>query len=180
MTIAPNADASTVFTFRANASIRHGKQKVTARNSSTGDAVEREIQVHPDGEEITQTTSRLLAGGGTNFDVMVPDTAIPGSIDGELRVYPNLVAQVFDAMRGIGARPSRCAEQVTSTPYVSLLALQLLKKAGQDDPTAPKNPRATLASRPAKPCRRHTCPSLVCNRLTADSATGTTWTPMLL
>jgi hypothetical protein len=145
VTVAPNADASTVFTFRADASIRHGKQRVTARNSTTGDAVEREIQVHPDGEEITLTTSRLLGGGSTNFDVMVPDTAIPGSIDGELRVYPNLVAHVFDAMRGIGARPAGCAEQVTSTAYVSLLALQLLKKAGQDDPTAPKNPRAALA-----------------------------------
>jgi hypothetical protein len=145
VTVAPNADASTVFTFRADASVRHGKQKVTARNSATGDAVEREIQVHPDGEEITQTTGRLLAGGSTAFDVMVPNTAIPGSIDGELRVYPNLVAHVFDAMRGIGARPAGCAEQVTSTAYVSLLALQLLKKAGQDDPTAPKNPRAALA-----------------------------------
>jgi len=145
VTVAPNADASTVFTFRADASVRHGKQKVTARNSATGDAVEREIQVHPDGEEIAQTTSHLLAGASTAFDVMVPDTAIPGSIDSELRVYPNLVAHVFDAMRGIGARPAGCAEQVTSTAYVSLLGLQLLKKAGQDDPTAAKNPRAALA-----------------------------------
>ena len=145
VTVAPNADASAVFTFRADTSVRHGKQKVAARNSATGDAVEREVQVHPDGEEIAQTTSRVLAGGSTTFDVMVPDTAIPGSIDSELRVYPNLVAHVFDAMRGIGARPAGCAEQVTSTAYVSLLALQLLKKAGQDDPTAPKNPRAALA-----------------------------------
>jgi hypothetical protein len=145
VTVAPNGDASTVFTFRADASVRHGKQKVTARNSTTGDAVEREIQVHPDGEEVAQTTSRLLAGGSTAFDVMVPDTAIRGSIDSELRVYPNLVAHVFDAMRGIGARPAGCAEQITSTAYVSLLALELLKKAGQDDPTAPNNPRAALA-----------------------------------
>jgi uncharacterized protein YfaS (alpha-2-macroglobulin family) len=145
VTVAPNADASTVFTFRTDTSVRHGKQKVTARNRATGDAAEREIQVHPDGEEIAETTSHLLGGARTAFDVMVPDTAIPGSIDGELRVYPNLVAHVFDAMRGIGARPAGCAEQVTSTAYVSLLALQLLKKAGQDDPTAPKNPRAVLA-----------------------------------
>jgi hypothetical protein len=145
MTVASNADATAVFTFRADASIRNGKQRVTARNRATGDAVEREVQVHPDGEEIAQTTSRLLAGGNTSFDVMVPDTAIRGSIDSELRVYPNLVAHVFDAMRGIGARPAGCAEQVTSTAYVSLLALQLLKKAGQDDPAAPQNPRAALA-----------------------------------
>lgn len=145
VTVPPNGDASTVFTFRAEASVRHGKQTVTARNSATGDAVEREIHVHPDGEEITHSTNRLLAGGSTAFNVMVPDTAIPGSIDGELRVYPNLVAHIFDAMRGIGAFPAGCIEQVTSTAYVNLLALQLLKKAGQDDPTSLKNPRATLA-----------------------------------
>jgi hypothetical protein len=145
VTVAPNGDASAVFTFRADASVRHGKQTVTARNSATGDAVEREIKVHPDGEEIAQTTGRLLAGGSAIFDVIVPDTAIPRSVEGELRVYPNLVAHVFDAMRGIGARPAGCAEQVTSTAYVSLLALQLLKKAGQDDSAAPKNPRAALA-----------------------------------
>jgi hypothetical protein len=144
-TVASNADASAVFTFRADASVRKGKQRITARNRATGDAVEREVQVHPDGEEIAQTTSRLLAGDNTAFDVMVPDTAIGGSIDSELRVYPNLVAHVFDAMRGIGARPVGCAEQVTSTAYVSLLALQLLKKAGQADPDAPHNPRAALA-----------------------------------
>jgi hypothetical protein len=145
VTVAPNADASAVFTFRADATIRNGKQRVTARNRATGDAVEREVQVHPDGEEMARTTSRLLSGGNTAFDVMVPDAAIQGSIDSELRVYPNLVAHVFDAMRGVGARPAGCAEQVTSTAYVSLLALQLLKKAGQDDPAAPQNPRATLA-----------------------------------
>lgn len=145
VTVAPNGDASTVFTFRAAASVRNGKQQVTARNNKIGDAVEREVHVHPNGEEITQATSRLLAGGKTAFEVMVPDTAIPRSINGEMRVYPNLVAHVFDAMRGIGARPAGCAEQITSTAYVSLLALQLLKKAGQDDPAATNNPRAALA-----------------------------------
>lgn len=143
--VAANADANVVFTFRADASVGHGKQRVTARNHTTGDAVEHEVQVHSDGEEVAHTTSRLLAGSNTAFDVMVPETAINGSISGELRVYPNLVSHVFDAMRGIGTLPAGCAEQVTSTGWVSLRALELLKKAGQDDPTASQNPRAALA-----------------------------------
>ena len=145
VTVAPNSDANTVFTFHADSSVRHGKQRVTARNSATGDAVEREIQVHPNGEEVAQTTTRVLDGRSTPFNVLIPEAAIGGSIDSELRVYPNLAAHVFDAMRGIGARPAGCAEQVTSAAYVSLLALELLKKAGQDDPAAPGNPRSAVA-----------------------------------
>jgi uncharacterized protein YfaS (alpha-2-macroglobulin family) len=41
-----------------------------------------------------------------------------------------LIAHVLDAMNGIGRRPAGCAEQITSIAYVSLQALQLLKKAG--------------------------------------------------
>jgi uncharacterized protein YfaS (alpha-2-macroglobulin family) len=37
-------------------------------------------------------------------------------------------------MNGIGRKPVGCAEQITSIAYVSLQALQLLKKAGAGDP----------------------------------------------
>ena len=112
-----------------------GKQRVTARNNETGDAVEREVQVHPDGEEISFTTGRLLAGENQTLEIQVPSTAIPGSIDAELRIYPNLIAHVLDAMNGIAKRPAGCAEQITSIGYVSLQALQLLKKASVDAAT---------------------------------------------
>jgi hypothetical protein len=76
--------------------------------------------------------------------VRVPETAIGGSMEAELRIYPNLMAHVLDAMHGIGRRPAGCAEQVTSTAYVSLMALQLLKKVGQDKP-GNENPRSAVA-----------------------------------
>jgi uncharacterized protein YfaS (alpha-2-macroglobulin family) len=143
LTVAANGNATAVFTYRAIHSAKEAKQRVTARNGSTGDAVERELLVHPNGQEISFTTSRVLSAATNSMTVRVPETAIGGSI-AELRIYPNLMAHILDAMEGIGKRPAGCAEQVTSTAYVSLMALELLKKAGQDKPGT-ENPRSAVA-----------------------------------
>ncbi len=145
VTIAANGDASAVFTFRATKSARAATQRVTARNAAAGDAVERKLAVHPNGQEISFGTSRVLAGAQDLIELQVPQTAIRGSVDAELRIYPNLTAHVLDAMRVIGATPAGCGEQITSTAYVSLMALQLLKKAVQEKPDA-ANPRAAIAA----------------------------------
>lgn len=144
LSVAAGGDASAVFTYRAIHSTKEAKQRVTARNGSTGDAVERELLVHPNGEEISFLTSRVLSGAANSMRVPVREEAIGGSIEAELRIYPNLMAHVLDAMDGIGMRPAGCAEQVTSTAYVSLMALELLKKAGQDKPGS-GNPRSAVA-----------------------------------
>jgi uncharacterized protein YfaS (alpha-2-macroglobulin family) len=144
VTIAASGGASSVFSFRAIKSAKAATQRVTARNAAAGDAVERELAVHPNGQQISFGTSRVLAGAQDSIELQVPQTAIRGSVDAELRIYPNLTAHVLDAMRGIGATPAGCGEQITSTAYVSLMALQLLKKAAQDKPDA-ANPRAVIA-----------------------------------
>jgi hypothetical protein len=140
VTVEPGGDARAVFTFKADARANPGKQRVTASNADTGDAVEREIQVHPDGQEISFTTGRVLAGEDRTLEIPIPQTAIAGSIDAEVRIYPNLIAHVLDAMNGIGRKPAGCAEQITSIAYVSLEALQLLKKAGIEK-AGPGDPR---------------------------------------
>jgi uncharacterized protein YfaS (alpha-2-macroglobulin family) len=145
VTIAASGDTSAVFAFRAEKSIKNAAQRVTARNAAAGDAVERELSVHPNGQEISFTTSRVLAAAQDSVELQIPQTAIRGSVDAELRIYPNLTAHVLDAMRGIGATPTGCGEQITSTAYVSLMALQLLKKAALDKPDA-ANPRAAMAA----------------------------------
>jgi len=144
VTVAANSDASTTFFFRADHSVQKGKQRVTVHNAETGDAVERDVAVHPNGQEISSSVAQVLAGSNNSLEIEVPDNAIPGSIDAELRIYPNLIAHVLDAMHGIGQRPSGCAEQITSVGYVSLMGLKLLAKANQNN-NDPSNPRAQLA-----------------------------------
>jgi A-macroglobulin complement component/alpha-2-macroglobulin family protein/MG2 domain-containing protein/carboxypeptidase family protein/A-macroglobulin receptor/macroglobulin-like protein len=145
VSVPANGEASSVFTFRADQSAREAHQRVTARNHAAGDAVESTLSVHPDGEEIAFTNSRVLAGGRSSIEVQVPDNAIAGSADAELRIYPNLLAHVLDAMNGIGKLPTGCAEQITSTSYVSLMALQLLQKGAPEKPDA-ANQRSALAA----------------------------------
>jgi hypothetical protein len=146
LTVEAGGDAKAVFTYLAIHSAKEAKQRITARNTSTGDAVERELRVHPNGQEITLRTGQVLGVTQSGFKVSVPDAAINGSIDAEVRIYPNLMAHVVDAMEGIGKRPAGCAEQITSTAYVSLLALELLKKAGQENPGR-ENPRSAVAAK---------------------------------
>ena len=144
VTIAVGGDASSVFSFRATKSVKAATQRVTARNAIAGDAVERELAVHPNGQEISFASGRVLAGAQYSIELQVPQAAIRGSVDADLRIYPNLRAHVLDAMHGIGATPAGCGEQITSTAYVSLMALQLLRKAAQDKPDI-ANPRAAIA-----------------------------------
>ncbi|HEV2989390.1 MAG TPA: alpha-2-macroglobulin family protein [Candidatus Angelobacter sp.] len=143
-------DAVASFLISADQSIHSGKQRVSAANRQTGDAVERTVSVHPDGEDITQTSIALLSGTRAGLDIEVPANAIPGSLGAELKIYPGLSSHVLDAVRGMVLQPGGCGEQITSLAYGSLLALQVLRKAGQDDPGRSGNPNSELAARARK------------------------------
>jgi uncharacterized protein YfaS (alpha-2-macroglobulin family) len=146
------SDVTATFSFDAVAPVREGKQRVTARNESTGDAVEQPVHVHPHGQEIWFTSSRILTASQNALDVTVPTEALPGSIDGELRIYPNLLAHVLDAINGIGRRPTGCAEQITSTAYLSLMALELLQRTRGELPSG-DSPQAALTQRALRAVR---------------------------
>src|SRR5205807_9098959 len=83
------------------------------------------------------TTTRLISRCREN--------AIAGSVDTELRIYPNLMGHVLDAPHGIDSGYLSCPEAIASKGNVNLLVLQLLKKAGQDN-CDPGNPRASLSA----------------------------------
>jgi len=145
-----NQDAIAPFLISATQSVHDGKQRVSAANHQTGDAVERTVSVHPDGEDVTQTAAAVLAGSRATLEIEVPANAVPGSVEAELKIYPNLGAHVLDAVHGMVLRPAGCGEQITSRAFGSVLALQVLKKAGQDDPRKAGNANAELAARARK------------------------------
>ncbi len=144
VTIAPDGDANTVFSFRAVASTKNGTQRVSARNTETGDAVERQVTVHPDGQQVSLLLVNLLGPSDDSLDFVVPPEAIRGSAEAELRIYPNLIAHMLDALHGMAQRPSGCNEQITSIGYANLLLLQALKKTGQYHPET-GSPQSTVA-----------------------------------
>jgi hypothetical protein len=134
--------AQNSFSFRAALPMRDAKQRLTAVSRSSAndsDAIEKKLRIHADGQErILQASSIFL--GNTSFSLDIPAKALPGSIESELVLYPNLISHLSDAIEGILQRPYGCAEQTMSSAYPSLLWLQLQKT--QKIPSSPLDARA--------------------------------------
>jgi len=137
----PAGDAVTkIFQFRAAGPIKNAKQRVTATGSGAapGDAIERTVTVRPNGEEKTETKSQVFNDVAT-LDLQIPAQTLAGSLEGQLKIYPNLNAHVLESIEAILARPYGCAEQTISSTYPSVLLLKFLKNAKMESsPLAPK------------------------------------------
>lgn len=128
------------FDFRASASVRDGKQRITATASAANDAIEKPVTVHPDGEEKSVAASDIVSETGT-VALDIPASAISNSTRAELKIYPNLLAHVAESVEAIMERPYGCGEQTISSTYPSLLLLRSYKKTGQDSPLRTKAER---------------------------------------
>lgn len=135
-TIAPNGTTPVIVGLHAESATDAGALRITAANAHDGDAVEKTVKVHPDGEPRVVTASELLSGSGKNtitFDL--PADAISGSVHAELLLYPNLGANVVHAMKAVLERPYGCAEQTISAAYPSLLFLEMETAAKHESAT---------------------------------------------
>jgi hypothetical protein len=132
--VPPRDSKSEVFKFRANTPIENGKQRIIASGAEVGDAIERTITVRPNGEERVETVSQIF-GDSASMDINIPDNTIPGSLEGTLKIYPNMNAHVLESIEGILGRPYGCAEQSISSAYPSLLLLQYTKGVSGVSPT---------------------------------------------
>jgi CD109 antigen len=134
-TVTANGSTPVLVGLHAASSTDAGPLRITAANAHDGDAVEKTVKVHPDGEPRTVTASALLHGESANtihFDL--PTNTIPGSIHTELLLYPNLGSNVAHAMKAVLERPYGCAEQTISSTYASLLYLELATAAEAESP----------------------------------------------
>jgi uncharacterized protein YfaS (alpha-2-macroglobulin family) len=121
------------FDFRASASVKDGKQRITATGADANDAIEKPITVHPDGEEKSVTASDVISESAA-LTLDIPQAAVPNSARAELKIYPNLMAHVAESVEAIMSRPYGCGEQTISSTYPSLLLLRNYKKTGQESP----------------------------------------------
>lgn len=131
--VAAGDAARETFDFRATASVKDGKQRITATGDDANDAIEKPVTVHPDGEEKSATASDIVTDRGT-LVLDIPRSVLRNSMRAELKIYPNLLAHVAESVEAIMARPYGCGEQTISSTYPSLLLLRNFKKSGQDSP----------------------------------------------
>ncbi|HEX7332006.1 MAG TPA: alpha-2-macroglobulin family protein [Pyrinomonadaceae bacterium] len=121
------------FDFRVIASVKDGKQRITARGSDDHDAIEKPVTVHPDGEQLSVTAADILDDEST-LELDIAQSMVPDSSRGELKIYPNLLAHVAEGVEAIMQRPYGCGEQTISSTYPSLLLLRHYKKSGEGFP----------------------------------------------
>ncbi len=103
LTIASN-DISVVY-FRIKA-MNFGMQKlkVTALGDKMSDAIQREIQVYPDGKAMEVTWGNWLKGDSTQ-GIELPGNAIQGASRVEVKIYPGMVSQVLSGLDGMLKMP---------------------------------------------------------------------------
>ncbi|HWY67559.1 MAG TPA: alpha-2-macroglobulin family protein [Terriglobales bacterium] len=130
-TVPAGGSSSVDFSFRASNSTPAGKQRVTAKNHTDGDAIEKTVRVHPDGELRHVLAGGLVVDKSHPIVIHVPEDAIPGSLFTRLTVYPNLGSHITRSVEASLVRPYGCGEQTISSTYPSLLLLQLLQAAGK-------------------------------------------------
>jgi hypothetical protein len=127
VSLSPGGNSRVIFPFEAVATTASGKQRVIASGATVADAIERSVMVHPDGAELTLTDGRIVSKTTTwNFDI--PTEVIPGSVHADLKLYPDLLTHVTEALQGMLERPWGCGEQTISSTYPSVLLLKFDKE----------------------------------------------------
>ena len=109
--------------------------EVTGIGSTSSDAMRREIEVLPDGEEVVRTESDRLEGP-VSRTVRFPEGTIPGTEQLLLRLQPGALSQVVTGLEGLLQVPHGCMEQSTSATYPNVLILDYLQRTNTAAPEA--------------------------------------------
>jgi uncharacterized protein YfaS (alpha-2-macroglobulin family) len=114
---------------------RHGFHKLTLYGwgSSMSDAISKQVEVMPYGEEVLTSASGALDHDVT-VEVTIPEYAIDGTEKVMVKIYPGYFSQVVEGLDNILRMPFGCFEQTTSITYPNVLVLDYMKKTGEISP----------------------------------------------
>ena len=141
-TLGPRGAGSVSFRIRVRKAGRHAL-RITARSPALADALEREIEVVPDGRLVEHTVSGVLREPA-EVAVTIPPDAVEGSIRATLRLHGSQFSQLVEGLDAIFRMPSGCFEQTSSTTYPNVLALQYLQKTGRSVPAVEAKARGYI------------------------------------
>jgi len=127
--VASRSSSNAVLTLRAEAAMRSGRVRVTAVGGSASDAMEKPVVIHPNGERREISVSSVVKSG-QSVPLTIGASAIAGSIQGAVKIYPSLLARVLEAIEVVLEQPHGCGEQTISSTYPNLLLLKALQGAG--------------------------------------------------
>ena len=130
--LGPNEVRSVMFRIKAKDVGTH-QLRLLARGERLSDAVQRLINVRPDGTESEKIESGVLALS-VDHSFHVPTNAIPNSASLLLKIYPSTFSEVVEGLENIFKKPYGCFEQTSSVTYPNVMALQYMKRTKQITP----------------------------------------------
>ncbi len=134
ITIAANDIGVVYFRVRARTHGSHAL-KVTAQGSKLSDAIQKDVQVFPNGKPILTTHGDSLDGQTPAHEtIAIPAAAIPGTARLTVKLYPGALSQAVEGLDSILRMPNGCFEQTSSTTYPNVLVLDYLKTTQQAAP----------------------------------------------
>lgn len=132
VTLKPNDISVLYFRIRAK---EVGTKRLTVRafGRKMSDAISREIEVVPDGKDISRSVSGRLSGTVTKT-VLIPENAISNSGKLVVKIYPGFFSQVVEGLDKVLRMPSGCFEQTSSTTYPNVMVYDYMKRTNQLNP----------------------------------------------
>ena len=131
-TVAANAREALFYPLTVSG--KQGKTEVRFAASAAGlrDEFVRELRVTPLG--FPQQISKSGQVQGSLQHEIDLGAAMPGTVDGVLKLYPSPVATMISGLDGMLQQPSGCFEQTSSTNYPNVMILRYLKQQSINDP----------------------------------------------
>jgi hypothetical protein len=96
-----------------------------------GDAIERPLQIVPDGRVLASSRSGLVQGGW-EASASLPADTIAGTGRADVRVFPGVEAAAMEGLDAMLRQPTGCFEQSSSATYPNVLILQTLRQIPAD------------------------------------------------
>ncbi|MFB3882196.1 MAG: MG2 domain-containing protein [Armatimonadota bacterium] len=106
---------------------------VHAQGTKLSDAIKRQIEVLPDGEERRDTWNDRL-DGTVKQTVTIPKEAIADASTILVKIYPGLFSQAVEGLDALLRMPFGCFEQTSSVTYPNVLVLDYLKSVKMAKP----------------------------------------------
>jgi hypothetical protein len=106
---------------------------VTARGSEMSDAMQRQIEVVPDGKEIREVVNDRM-DANVKRTVVIPEQAIAEASNILVKIYPGVFSQAVEGLDSMLRMPFGCFEQTSSVTYPNVLVLDYLKTTGKASP----------------------------------------------
>ena len=106
---------------------------VHAYGSKLSDAIERRIDIRPNGQETLETVNDRIDGDVTQT-MAIPREAIDGASDIMVKIYSGIFSQAVEGLDSVLQMPFGCFEQTSSATYPNILVLDYMKTTGQVTP----------------------------------------------